>query len=197
MPDSASWYAPAGTRWVVTAVAPDGPEIVAPLGGGAAPPVAVSVHRFAGAVPLATDLTSVSVARGVYVLVNVHVTPGLAAFSGGGMLVRVTWRAPRLIVALRIGCVVPFAASSVHTSPVNTQRSSPGSVSVTPTVLLLVTAAVRLSAPASENEPLVHGEPASVEEEVKAKLRAGGVEVAGVPTVVLTIVSERAWTSVA
>ena len=56
---------PAGTRWLVTAAEPDGPEIVVPLGGGAAEPVAVSVHRVGAAVPLCTCLTRVSVARGV------------------------------------------------------------------------------------------------------------------------------------
>ena len=56
---------PAGTRWAVTGVEPDGPEITVPAGGGATEPVAVSVHRLAAAVPLWTYLTRVSVARGV------------------------------------------------------------------------------------------------------------------------------------
>ncbi len=56
---------PAGTRWAVTAGEPDGPEITVPAGGGAAEPVAVSVHSDGAAVPLATCLTRVSVALGV------------------------------------------------------------------------------------------------------------------------------------
>ena len=56
---------PAGTRWVVTAAAPDGPEIWVPDGGGAAEPVAVRVHNDGAALPDVTCLTRVRVALGV------------------------------------------------------------------------------------------------------------------------------------
>ena len=49
----------------MTASEPDGPEMLVPDGGGAADPVAVSVHSDGAAVPLATCLTSVSVDFGV------------------------------------------------------------------------------------------------------------------------------------
>ena len=77
-----------------------------PDGGGAADPVAVSVHSDGAAVPLATCLTSVSVDFGVYVFVNVQVMPGWAGSGGGGTLVSTTWRAARLIVSparVRVG----------------------------------------------------------------------------------------------
>ena len=91
----------------MTAGEPDGPEIVVPDGGGAADPVAVSVHSDGAAVPLATCLTSVSVDFGVYVFVNVQVMPGCAASGGGGTLVSTTWRAARFDRDARYGFGLP------------------------------------------------------------------------------------------
>ena len=71
------------------------------------------------------------------------------------------------------GTCAPAALTSVQASPVSDQRSSPGSVSVTVTVLPLVSDRVSDPPVVSEKVPFDHGEPASVDEDVKVERACG------------------------
>ena len=123
---------------------------------------------------------------------KVQVIPGWFTLAGGGTLVRTTWRAARLSVARGTCWGWPLAPISVHVRPVSVQRSSFGSVSVTVTVLPLVRSRWKVPPAERLNDPLDQGEPASVEEDVKPKVRAGG----DVPLTCLTMVRVRACTIV-
>ena len=102
--------------------------------------------------------------------------PGWLARGGGGTFVSTAWRAARLIVAPATGWGVPPAPISVHTRLVRAHRSSAGSTSVSVTDSPLVNDLVTefpVGPDGRLNVPFAHGEPASEEDEVKPKVRAG------------------------